>query len=311
MTKIGSMKTFFEGFLVYALLAWGSSAAFADNNISIIVFGDSLTSGYQLQPDEAFSARLERKLKESGFTTVSVKNMSVAAETTAGGLERVHAVIAQRPDIVIVELGSNDALRGINPTVIYTNLTQTLQKLAEQHIYIILVGVKAPSNMGYSYGAQLEAVYQKSAEVYKTLYYPFALEGIVGRQDLNLADGYHPSAKGVGVMVNNMYPTVDQAVRWKWEALRYQQEYQQEYQRQLMQDDTPMPGHQNAPQQPADTITPPTPTGGTPDQLPPPAGQTDQQPQAPQQLQGVVPGVPGTPVEATAPDASSVPQPTQ
>ena len=193
--------------------------------IRVVVLGDSLMSGYQLQPEQAFAAKLRRKLLEYGFSNVEVTDMSVPGETTGGGAERIQQVLALRPDVVVLELGANDALRGINTSVIHTNLSTIMGKLAQNRSYIVFVGMKAPSNMGYSYSAQMEASFRSLAEAYKASFYPFALEGVVGHPDLNLADGYHPNARGVDVMVERIYPLVDAGVRARWNELAYQQQY--------------------------------------------------------------------------------------
>jgi len=199
----------------------------------VIVFGDSLLSGYQLQPEQAFAAKLDRKFKEYGFTNVEVTDMSVPGETTAGGVERIDRVASQHPDVVVLELGANDTLRGIATGIIYNNLGTMIGKLLQVRANVIFVGIKAPSNMGYSYAAQLEQGYRTLADAYKLSFYPFALEGVVGQPDLNLADGYHPNARGVDVMVERMYPLVDDAVRQRWNAANYQQDYQMQMQGQM------------------------------------------------------------------------------
>lgn len=195
----------------------------------IVIFGDSLTSGYQLQPEEAFPSKLERKLREIGYQNIEVLNMSISGETSTGGAERIHSVLAKKPDIVMVELGANDVRRGINPNIIYRNLADILGKLLHENIYVILVGVRAPPNMEYTYTKQVENVYDKLAEFYKVPFYPFVLEGIYEQPELNLADGFHPNAQGVTVMVENMYRMVDAGLRWRWEMMQYEQQYQQKY----------------------------------------------------------------------------------
>ncbi|MDE3059578.1 MAG: arylesterase, partial [Pseudomonadota bacterium] len=136
------MKRFFERFLVFLLLALPWSPALAQD-IRVVVYGDSLTSGYELQPEQAFPARLDSKLKAVGFTNVKVINMSVAGETTAGGVERMPSLLAQHPDIVVVELGANDALRGINTIMISSNLSNIVNQLHSNNIYVVLIGMKA------------------------------------------------------------------------------------------------------------------------------------------------------------------------
>jgi len=240
------MKSIFEPFVsrffisrifisLFLLCPCGQANA-VQNTIRIAIYGDSLTSGYQLQPEQAFPAKLERKFKEVGFNNVEVSNMSVAGETTAGGVERLNSVLIKHPDIVILELGSNDALRGISPPLIYNNLMDMTRRLIQNGSYVILAGAKAPPDMGYAYSSQLDAIYEQVVSLNGKLpFYPFILNGIVGKPELNLADGLHPSSKGVEVMVENIYPLVDAVVRKKWEDLQYAQQYQYQQQQQLMQ----------------------------------------------------------------------------
>ncbi len=250
------LKSFLKGLAIASVLVQGfSSESYAVPPIRVIVYGDSLMSGFQLQPEQAFTAKLNRKLKEYGFTNVDVTDMSVPGETSAGGLERIDSVVNLHPDVVVLELGANDMLRGINAGVVYNNLSGMISKLLQSRAYVVFVGMKAPSNMGYSYSAQMEQGYRTLAEAYKIAYYPFALEGVVGQPDLNLADGYHPNAKGVDVMVERIYPLVDTGVRARWESAITQQDYQGQMQNQMqMQGGVSMPSANptvNSPQMPA------------------------------------------------------------
>jgi acyl-CoA thioesterase-1 len=241
------MKPAFKGFhtlLLTAIIAFSflsAEAARAQPPIRVVVYGDSLLSGYQLQPEQAFAAKLDRKLKEYGFMNVDVINMSVPGETTTGGLERLQSVLDQRPDVVVLGLGANDALRGIPTNILYKNLSEILSKFVQNRIYTVFIGMKAPSNMGYSYTAQLEQSFRTLADVYKTDFYPFALEGVVGNPELNLADGYHPNAKGVDVMVERIYPHVDNGVRSKWNANAYQQNMNDQMQQHIQDGGVALP----------------------------------------------------------------------
>lgn len=225
------MKVIFERFiagLVAAVMLAGISYSAKADNINVIVFGDSLTSGYKLQQEEAFPAKLERKLQQVGFTNVDVENMSNAGDTSADGLARVDKLLVKRPDIVLVEFGSNDALRGIAPSIITGNVANIVSRLQKNNVWVVLVGVKAPPSMGSAYASQLENGYASIAKSAMIGLYPSALEGILGKQEMNLADGIHPSAKGVEVMVEGIYPLVDNLVRAKYEQMRYEQQYQQQ-----------------------------------------------------------------------------------
>lgn len=220
---IDIFERFLVIFLFVALLVGVSPAeSRADGRLRIIVYGDSLTSGYGMQLDQAYGAKLERKLREVGFTGVEVINMSVSGETTSGGLERINSLLVQQPDIVLLELGANDAIRGINIELIYTNLHAIISQLIQRNIYVILLGMKAPPNTGPIYSSRFEDIYRGAAKHYKIPFYPFFLDSIYGRPDMNLADGYHPNAKGVEVLVDYTYPLIDDAVRWKIQVQEYQ-----------------------------------------------------------------------------------------
>ena len=223
------MKRFFERFLIMAvLLMSGSMPAQADERLRIVVYGDSLTSGYGMQPEQSYAAKLERKLKETGFTDVDVINMSRPGESAGGGVDRLDSLLAQRPDIVVLELGSDDALRGIRIEVIHANLGAIVTRLLEKNVYVILLGMKAPSNMGPIYSSRFEEIYRNTAGHYKLPLYPYLLDSIYGRPDMNMADGYHPNAKGMEVMVDYTYPLVDSAVRWKQQVQQYQKDMRPE-----------------------------------------------------------------------------------
>lgn len=234
---IGIMKRIYERiFVVIFCLSLSAAAAQAQDTFRVAVLGDSLTSGYQLQPEQAFPARLLRKLQEVGYNNIEMINMSEAGATTADGAQRVDQLILKSPDVAVVELGNNDALRGIAIEHISNNLFSIISKLRQRGAYVVLMGAKAPPNMGYSYSAQLEEVYKGMTTFFEGLpLYPFALEGIIGNPELNLADGVHPNSKGVDVMVEGVYRLVDAGIRWKWEQRQYQQEYQQQIQEQLQQ----------------------------------------------------------------------------
>lgn len=223
-----SFRRFVNPALVVAAFVFLPASAHAEM-IRVAVFGDSLTSGYQLQPEDAYPAKLQRKLKEIGFSNFEVLNLASAGETTSGAVERVSSVLVRQPHIVVVELGGNDALRGINPDLIYRNLMSIVTRLRDNGVYVILMGVKAPASLGYDYGQHLDAVYEKVAGYNKIAFYPSALEGVIGQPELNLADGYHPNGKGVDVMVEGSYRLVDAALRWKMEDIRYREEYQKQW----------------------------------------------------------------------------------
>lgn len=213
-------------YLLAALVfSFRSFQAHAMEQIRIAVYGDSLTSGYQIDQESAFPYRLEQKLRRVGFDNFKVLNLSLPAQTSGEALQRLGSVLRYQPHIVILQLGSNDAMRGINPNLIYGNISAVISSLREQNIYIVLAGVRAPPSAEENYRVQWAQNMNQLAKFAHGGYYPDILDGIIGRADLTLADGYHPNGKGVDVMVEGMYRMVDAAMRWKLEDLRYQQEY--------------------------------------------------------------------------------------
>ncbi|MVA72548.1 arylesterase [Agrobacterium vitis] len=179
----------------------------AEAQVQLIGLGDSLMAGYQLQGDEALTSQLEKALHDKGMN-VSIGNAGVSGDTTEGGLARVDWSVPDGTQGVILELGANDALRGIAPEESEKNLSAIIEKLQARKIGVLLVGMIAPPNMGADYAKRFNPIYQRLAEKYKIPLYPFILEGVVTDATLKLGDGMHPNAKGVGVMVEHMLPAV-------------------------------------------------------------------------------------------------------
>ncbi|MCF1461512.1 arylesterase [Agrobacterium vitis] len=179
----------------------------AEAQVQLIGLGDSLMAGYQLQGDEALTSQLEKALHDKGMN-VSIGNAGVSGDTTEGGLARVDWSVPDGTQGVILELGANDALRGIAPEESEKNLSAIIEKLQARKIGVFLVGMIAPPNMGADYAKRFNPIYQRLAEKYKIPLYPFILEGVVTDATLKLGDGMHPNAKGVGVMVEHMLPAV-------------------------------------------------------------------------------------------------------
>lgn len=186
-----------------------ASAAGAGKELRILAFGDSLTAGFGVSPGEAFPVRLEAHLAAAG-TAASVSNAGVSGDTTAGGLARIDWAIGELPDIVIVELGANDALRGIDPAVTRANLSKILDKLRSKGIPTLLVGMYAPPNWGREYQQQFDAIYPDLARQFGATLYPFFLDGVAMDPQLNQPDGLHPNARGVDVIANRIAPLIRQ-----------------------------------------------------------------------------------------------------
>ena len=177
------------------------------DQIRILALGDSLTSGYGLPQGDGFTDQLQAALREEGYDVV-VLNAGVSGDTTAGGLARLDWSLADDPDLVIVELGSNDALRGIDPAVSRANLDAILAELQTRGIAALLAGMLAPRNLGTDYVEAFDGMYGELAEAYDVPLYPFFLEGVAAEPELNQPDGIHPNASGVAVIVDGILPDV-------------------------------------------------------------------------------------------------------
>lgn len=185
------------------------AAAYAQNvPIKIAMLGDSLTAGYGVKPDQAIPVRLQAALKAEG-RDVAVLNHGVSGDTTAGGLDRVDWMLADKPDIVMVELGANDALRAIDPATAERNLDAILAKLKEAKVTVWLIGMMAPRNLGPEYVKAFDGLYKKLADKYQVPLYPFILDGVAQDAVLNQGDGLHPNPEGVEVVVQHLLPFVN------------------------------------------------------------------------------------------------------
>ena len=183
----------------------------APNSVVILALGDSLTAGYGLGRDDSFPRQLENSLASSGYP-VTVINGGVSGDTSAGGLARLEWSIAGKPQIVIVELGANDALRGVDPAQTYDNLDQIIVRLKKAGCRIVFAGMRAPRNLGLDYTVEFDQIYPDLAERHDLDLYPFFLEGVAADPGLNQADGIHPNVEGVRVVVNGIQPLVVKAI---------------------------------------------------------------------------------------------------
>jgi acyl-CoA thioesterase-1 len=189
----------------------GGAWAAADRPVKIVVLGDSLSAGLGLPTDSAFPARLAQALKAKGIA-VSVANAGVSGDTASGGLGRLDWSVPEGTGAVIVELGANDALRGIDPKLTKTALDTILNKLKERHIAVLLAGMEAPRNMGSDYVQAFDAIYPALASTHPVTFYPFFLDGVATDPKLNQGDGLHPNAAGVDVIVARMLPQVEELI---------------------------------------------------------------------------------------------------
>ena len=202
----------FKTLLSIVLLAIMAAAgpAFAAP-VKILALGSSLTQGYGLPPGTEFPVQLQAALKKAGIDAVVI-NAGVSADTSAGGLARLDWSLADHPDAVILELGSNDMLRGIPPAVTEKNLRAILDKLKAAHVKVLLTGMFAQRNLGADYVQQFDAIYPRLAKDTNVLFYPFFLDGVALTPALNQADGMHPNPAGVKVIVARMLPLVKKLV---------------------------------------------------------------------------------------------------
>jgi acyl-CoA thioesterase I len=196
-------------FLIWGSLAVVSNATGAQKTeaLQIVGFGDSLMAGYELPESDGFPAVLQAALIAKGFN-VSVANAGVSGDTTTGGLERLDWSIPDGTKLVILELGGNDALRGISPKITRDNLDQMITRLKERNIAVILAGMLAPPNMGTDYEAAFNAIYPELAAKHTIPLIPFFLNGVAGNAALQLQDRLHPNRQGVDVMVENAMPFI-------------------------------------------------------------------------------------------------------
>lgn len=182
--------------------------------ILIVAFGDSLYAGYGLDQKEGFAPDLQAALVAAG-KDVRVHNAGVSGDTTAAGLRRLDFVLdslPRKPDLVILGLGGNDLLRGLKPADTRANMEAMVQKLDARGIPVMLTGMLAPPNLGAEFGKEFNAIYPALAKKYNVSLYPFFLDGVVGRPDLFLPDGIHPTAQGIDVIVGKIAPQVAAAL---------------------------------------------------------------------------------------------------
>ena len=187
-----------------------------NNEAVLLAFGDSLTAGFGLAEQDAFPAVLEARLRGQGYP-VRVINAGVSGDTTADGLDRLDWVLAGLPSdrqiLAILELGANDALRGVNPDITRRNLAAMLRIFQEQDIPVFLAGMLAPLNLGRDFAARFNAIFPDLAETFDLPLYHFFLEGVAGNPDLNLRDGIHPNEQGIAVITANILPLIAEFLR--------------------------------------------------------------------------------------------------
>ena len=189
--------------LVSVIPALSLGADAVDNRPRIVAFGDSLTAGLVVATEDTYPAQLQRRLDEQGLR-YRVINAGVSGDTTAGGLRRVEWVLKSHPDMVILELGGNDGLRGLNVQETKANLERIIQRCREASVTVVLAGMKLPPNYGADYTKAFEAIYPALAKRYRVPLIPFFLDGVAGSASLNQADGIHPTSEGYRIITEKV-----------------------------------------------------------------------------------------------------------
>ena len=205
--KIKDLLRAFTGFFSALLVMTSMSIASAiAKPLNVVAFGDSLMAGYQLDRQDAFPNRLAEALNANGLE-INMTNAAVSGDTTSGGLARLDWSVPDGTDVVILELGANDALRGLPAETTRENLDNMMTRLRERNISVFLMGMLAPPNMGTAYEEAFNSIYPELADKFEVELYPFFLDGVAGIPELNLSDGIHPNPRGIAVMVENILPT--------------------------------------------------------------------------------------------------------
>jgi acyl-CoA thioesterase I len=189
----------------------------AERPVKIVALGDSLTAGYMVAAADTFPVKLERALRAQG-NAVEVVNAGVSGDTAVGGLARLDWAIPEETDAVIVELGANDALRGVDPEATQRALDEILRRLRARGVIVLLAGMRAPPNMGPDYVRRFDAIYPALAQRHEVMLYPFFLDGVAANAALNQRDGMHPTAAGIDVIVRSLLPHAEELVRKALEA---------------------------------------------------------------------------------------------
>jgi acyl-CoA thioesterase I len=181
---------------------------------TVVAVGDSLTAGYGLPESQAYPAQLAGKLREGGYSW-RVVNAGISGETSSGTLSRVNWILKLKPDVVVLETGANDGLRGLDPQLMRRNIDQIVTALQAKGVVVVLAGMKMLKSMGPDYVAQFADVYPGVAKEHNLILIPFILSGVAGDATLNQQDGIHPTAKGYGIVTDTVYPYVVQAIAEK------------------------------------------------------------------------------------------------
>jgi acyl-CoA thioesterase-1 len=203
-------------FAALAAMLWvavfmGFAVAQSPEPVRIVALGDSLTAGFGLPAEASFPTKLGAALKRKGIAAVVI-NAGVSGDTASGGLERLDWSVPDGTHAVILELGANDMLRGVEPVVTRKALDAIIRKLKARGIAVLLCGMRAPPNMGAAYVREFNAIYPALASTHGVVFYPFFLEGVAADRSLNQPDGLHPTAAGVDAIVQRILPKVEDLI---------------------------------------------------------------------------------------------------
>ena len=207
ISKKHAFKSLFMGLIMTVLF----TNVYAEDPIKIMLYGDSLMAGYGLSQTENLTSELTRNFK-SNEHSIQFINASISGNTSKNGLSRVDWSLGDKPSIVILCLGANDMLRGLDPSLTGNNLEQIINKFVENKSVVVLAGMKSPESMGVKYQLEFDSIYPELSKKYNLIMMPFLLEGVALKKDMLLADYKHPNAKGIKVMANNLRPIILEAI---------------------------------------------------------------------------------------------------
>jgi acyl-CoA thioesterase I len=207
---ISSKKTL-KALLIAIIVVFISTKSFAENPIKIMLYGDSLMAGYGLSPSENLAAELNRNFETSGSSIIII-NASISGNTSKNGLSRLDWSLEDSPSIVVLSLGANDMLRGLNPELTMQNLDSIINKFKKNGSIVILAGMLASESMGPKYQSQFDEIYPELAKKYDLIFMPFLLDGVALNKKYLQADYKHPNAQGIKIMASNLYPYIIEAL---------------------------------------------------------------------------------------------------
>lgn len=207
---ISSKKTL-KALLIAIMVVFFSTKSFAENPIKIMLYGDSLMAGYGLSPSENLAAELNRNFETSGSSIIII-NASISGNTSKNGLSRLDWSLEDSPSIVVLSLGANDMLRGLNPELTMQNLDSIINKFKKNGSIVILAGMLASESMGPKYQSQFDEIYPELAKKYDLIFMPFLLDGVALNKKYLQADYKHPNAQGIKIMASNLYPYIIEAL---------------------------------------------------------------------------------------------------